>query len=144
MISKQDILKFVRHVHRRGKGIPDRRSMHPRREWLIGLSVFLAVTGVGAVVSMITFEHFKNIDKRTYTADLAIPIYNEARAKTVLEDFAARRLKYDALIDSIEVASLEAASFTVATTTGSTTVEFIDETVSVSGTSTSFESMFEE
>ena len=127
MISKNDILKFVRHVHRRGRGIPDRRSMHPRREWLIGLFIFLLVTGVGAVISMVTFENYKNIDKRSYTADLATPVYNEARAKTVLNDFSLRKQNYTALINGIEVAEPEVIP--VATTTmSSTTVESLSVT----------------
>ncbi len=126
MISKNDILKFVRHVHRRGQGIPDRRAMHPRREWLIGLFIFLAVTGVGAILSMMTFENYKNIDKHVYAVDLATPVYNEVRTKTVLSDFSSRKHSYSAYINGIEVVRPEVAQ--TATTTSSTTVGFEDGT----------------
>lgn len=146
MISKHDILKFIRHVHRRGQGIPDRRSIHPRREWLIGLSVFLIVTGVGAVLSMITFENYKNIDKRAYEAELALPTYNEARANTVLSDFAARKQRYSTLIGAIQVINLPAEAV-VATTTSSTTVPILEEIIGEIATTTAAttsDSIFEE
>lgn len=132
MISKNDILKFVRHVHRRGQGVPDRRPIHPRREWLTGLTLFLIATGTGALFSMITFEQYKTIDTRTYTADIAIPVYNEARARTVLEDFAARKDVYRALTSGVDVVSPEPVppeDVTTSTTTTETIVPVSEEVI---------------
>ena len=139
MISKHDILNFVKHVHRRDRGIPDRRAMHPRREWLIGLLVFLIVTAGGVAYSMATFETYKNIDQRTYTVNVSIPQYNEVRAEAVLTYFAERQAHYQELVDQIE--SVPAAlSEQIATTSSSTATTLTTESVSVPESTTTLNS----
>lgn len=96
MIKKSDILKFIKHVHRKSSGLPDRRLMHPRREWLIGLGIFFIVVVIGAVISIGSFETYKNIDQRDYKVDVTVPTYNQKLANTVLTDYAERQFEYDA------------------------------------------------
>jgi len=130
MANKNNILDFVTNVHKKGQGIPNRRPMHPRRDWFIGLCLFVAVTAVGAGMSMHFFEKYKSVDQRTYTVEVNVPEYNRTLAKTVLAYFDERKWVYAMQAGEIETAiilatQLEVASSTAASAT--TTGALLDE-----------------
>lgn len=101
MISKNEILKFVKEVHHRGKGVPDRRPMHASREWFFGISIFISIIAVGIFVSLEEFQIYKTIDQRTYTVDIQIPSYNQPLAQTVLSDFGTKKMQYEKLTQAV-------------------------------------------
>jgi len=117
MENKNNILDFVTHVHKKGQGVPNRRPMHPRRDWLIGLSMFVAVTAVGAVMSMNFFEVYKSVDRRTYTVEVNVPEYNRTLAKTVLTYFDERKVTYALQAGEIETAIMLATELDAASST---------------------------
>ena len=61
MIEKNDILKMVHHITKRSRGIPDKRLMHPVREWLIGLVCVVVVLAVGVMYSTRLFTMFSDV-----------------------------------------------------------------------------------
>jgi len=127
MMNKGNILQFIQHVHKKGRGIPDRRPMHPHREWLTGLLLFAIVTALGTGVGIWSFETYKNIDKKTYTVDVTIPEYNEKLAQTVLTYYGQRKQNYQTAVGQIEPIVI------VATTTASTSGAFTTATGTVEG-----------
>jgi hypothetical protein len=151
MISKNDILNFVKHVHRKGQGVPDRNPMHPHREWFIGLLLFVLLTLVGMVMSIRAFETYKNIGTKAYEVDVVVPSYNQTLARTALQLYVDRDAAYAQLINEVplpqntevEVPSTTASSTpgTTASTTASSTaevVEILPETPADSSTSETF------
>lgn len=91
MIDKKTILKIAEHVFKRGQGFYDKRMMHPTREWISGLFVFMIVVGLGAIQSGHTFLSYQNIQTEEGTFQEAIPKYNQALAKTVLDMYTKRQ-----------------------------------------------------
>lgn len=126
MIDKNTILKFVKHVHKRGQGVSDRRLLHPQRDWLIGVGVFVVAFGAATVASIHVFGLYKNIDQQIYEVNKELPKYQEVAVTTVLETFAKRELYFDALVagiqPKIEVVE-EVASTTDVVTDGQESVE---------------------
>lgn len=116
MIDTKDILKFVKHVHRRGQGVPDRRLLHPQREWLTGLSVSLVAILAGTVFSVYWFNTYQNIDSRTYTVSLSVPEYKRTVAQNVLNRFEERSAQYrqlrSTLSETTPTGALEVATGT--------------------------------
>lgn len=102
MIDKHTILKFVKHVHRRGQGVADRRLLHPQRDWVIGLGVFVLSFAVAAVFSVYLFSTYKNIDQLTYEVDKELPTYQASAVGNVLETFSRREIYFDAIVDGIQ------------------------------------------
>lgn len=100
-MNKTDILKFVRHVYKRGQGIPDRRLIHSRREWLIGVAVFMVITSIGAVWSVHTFQRFSTLDQKTYQVPQTVPDYNAKVVSSVLEQLSEREQAYNRMISGL-------------------------------------------
>lgn len=126
MIDKNAILKFVKHVHKRGRGVADRRLLHPQREWLIGLGVFVVGFAIATLVSMYIFRTYKNIDQVTYEVDKELPVYQAELVTRVLETFAQRELYFDALVAGIQP-RIELMEETATTTASSTETALIEE-----------------
>ncbi len=101
MIDKNTILKFVKHVHKRNRGVSDRRLIHPRREWLLSFFVFLVVVITGAWFSSGSFELYKNIDSQDYEVDTPVPAYDTALAETVLLMYSEREAGYSSLVGRV-------------------------------------------
>lgn len=116
MIDKNNILKFVQHVYRRGSGIPDRRMFHPRREWLIGLMVFLVIIVVAAIWSVHSFNVYKTIDSRTYEVQKEVPTYNANQVNFVLNQFAEREGAFNVILNEIKLFTEVHVSDTASTT----------------------------
>lgn len=124
MINKSDILQLVKHIHRKDRGVPDRQPMHPRREWLIGVAVFLMVIIVGIVLSARSFENYQTIDTKVYTVDAAVPSYNQTLAGTVLSYYKERKQAYEQLVGRVTTSvSTDPAATSTATTTDATVME---------------------
>lgn len=116
MMNKVELLKLVKHVHKKGQGIPDRQAMHPRREWLTGLFIFLILVVAGAAYSIHLFESYKRIDQRTYTVDVTLPTYNQAGASTVLAYYAGRSQSYHALKEAVGFEATRVETVTASST----------------------------
>ena len=97
MINKQDILKMVHHVTKRSRGIPDKRLMHPVREWLIGLLGMVLVVVVGVIYSVHLFTTFSNVTEITHTESAISIRYNETLINEAREQFGVRSDKFNEL-----------------------------------------------
>ena len=91
MIQKKDILKMAKHVFKRGRGIPDKRLLHPRRDWTIGLVLFVTVFVSGSVIAGQSFVKNQDIQIDTTVLSEQIPEYNKALVEKTLDDFGAKR-----------------------------------------------------
>lgn len=96
---------MTRHIFRRSKGVPDKRLLHPRREWGIGLCLFTVVLFVGSGFGAQSFTQFKDVTAIEGQAELSIPRYNENQIKSVLEVYQERSDGYRALISDTALVS---------------------------------------
>lgn len=130
MISKADIIKMAKHVTRRSAGMPDRAMMHPRREWLLGLSCAFVVMGAGAAYNAFVFQHYSTIESFVTETQVHITEYRSDRTQTVLERYRERTAAYEALRAEIPAVSTSAAdTSTTSTTSGEASDTGVETTV---------------
>lgn len=94
MISKTDIIKLAQHVVRRGRGIPDRKLMHPYREWYIGIVGALVVAGLGAAYNFYLFRYYDTLEEHTTESVNDAIEYRFETAENVRERFSARAAEF--------------------------------------------------
>ena len=97
--DKTQIIKMADHVFKRSRGIPDKRLMHPRREWAIGIILFAIILIAGSAMSAQSFNRFRNIDTSNGEADITIPLYNQVLVTEVINEYSARAAEYKDLIN---------------------------------------------
>jgi len=105
-ISKTEIVKMAEHVFRRSHGVPDKRLMHPRREWIIGLLLFLTIVFAGGVLSVGMFSQYQNLDTDAGETIIEVPQYNSALVTNVIDTYKDRTEAYDSLINIHSAAPL--------------------------------------
>lgn len=97
MISKADILKMAQHVTKRGNDIPDRKLLHPNREWVIGLGIFLVLTIAGAVYNTLLFRYYLGVESTVTANALERAEYKQTLITEVLAEYGARSAAFEAL-----------------------------------------------
>ena len=75
MIDKKSIIKMASAIVRHDKGYPDRRLMHPQREWFIGLVLFAVILIAGSLFAGDIFLTYQNIELSESDSGQSIPIY---------------------------------------------------------------------
>lgn len=127
MIDKNSILKMTKQVLRRGQGYPDRRMMHPRREWAIGLILFTILVLSGAFISSQEYLKYSNLDTLRPQTQTHIVAYNELGVSNALETFRDRKRIYGVLTNKEVVIELVPDTST-STQATSTEAEVSEET----------------
>ena len=97
MIDKKSIIKMASAIVRHDKGYPDRRLMHPQREWFIGLVLFAVILIAGSLLAGDIFLTYQNIELSEGDSGQSIPIYRESSVQNSLDLYQARGEEYDAL-----------------------------------------------
>lgn len=90
MIDKADILKMVKHVTKRAGGSSDRRLLHPKREWLIGLAVSAACLIGGFIYNLNQFYYFFDIESEITPSDGKVTTYRYDVMQDLLDEFNGR------------------------------------------------------
>ncbi len=114
MMEKTDFLKMAKTVFKRGQGVPDKRLMHPKRDWGIGILIFVFVSVAGSYLSASSFSQYRNIEVSGGQSANKLPRYNEKQIESAIEDYAAKTASFSALVgDKVEVEEvIEIASST--------------------------------
>lgn len=125
MIDTKSIVAMARHVFRHTKGYPDRKMMHPNREWLIGIGILVVIVAVGGVTTTQTFLYFQSIDSLQPTNTTQLTTFKQSEADAVVRVYRSRAQMYNQLngVTATSSATTAAASVVVtqATTTATTT-----------------------
>lgn len=111
MITKKEILKMVAHVTKRGGNIPDRRLIHPDREWAIGILICFLFLVAGFAYNAQRFSYFKNIESHLLESSSGIVKYNNSDLEYVLQYYDERTVKFQQLRNGIEPIKYESISF---------------------------------
>ena len=88
---------MVTAVVRHDKGYPDRRLMHPQREWLIGLILFVTIVLMGGLFAGDIFITYQNIELSEGDSGQSIPIYRDLSVQNSLDLYQVRKKEYDVL-----------------------------------------------
>ena len=126
--DKSQIIAMAKHVFKRGSGVPDKRLMHPRREWGVGILLFAVILIVGSILSANAFSRFRNIDTDNGQASLTIPNYRSNLVFEALEEYRGKKESYQALISDTSyvppvVTDVSTTTEEVASSTEETLVE---------------------
>lgn len=97
MINKNDILKMVRHIAKRSEHIPDRKLMHPARDWFIGLSIAALMFVSSAAFAFMTFHAQSEKVNRVVPVTETVAVYKGEKARAVLELYNERINTFNAL-----------------------------------------------
>ena len=131
MIDKKQILKMAEHVFRRSSGIPDKKLMHPKREWAIGMVLFAVILVGGSILSSWSFAQYRNIDTQTGEASIQIPKYNETLIKNVLEEYKQREVIFNTYVTDTSLVPVIEVVATSSTNAESPTDDVASTTVNV-------------
>jgi len=110
MIDKKNILKMTKAVFRKSQGYPDRKLMHPQREWGIGLIIFIGVVIVGSVFAGNVFVEYQHIDVSTSESNESIPSYKKSVVQDALETYRSQTDTYTELQNQIPSFTTESTS----------------------------------
>ena len=97
MISKKDITKMVKHLMKKRSGVPDRRMMHPERDWLIGLLGVTLVFVGGAFYAGSLFIEYSKRAGAEISASSDVIKYDQKLIAKVLEQYDAMSTEFDSL-----------------------------------------------
>lgn len=119
MIDKASVLKMTKDVFRKGQGFSDRRIMHPHREWVTGLLLFIVVVITGAIFSAQVYLRYSDVNAFKSVAPTEVITYNEIAVENALQEYRNRARLHEALTSRavvFDVVPNEAATTSSTTT----------------------------
>ena len=120
MITKKDIIKMAKHVVRRDQHIPDRRLIHPERDWACIVMIFFLCAGAGVLYNAQLFDRFETLEMELTPSDSRAVSYNTERLNTAVSYYRERKVLFDAMTKDMPVYIPPAVSTSSATSTEST------------------------
>jgi hypothetical protein len=101
MIEKVDIIKMAKHVLRRDRGVPDRKIMHPVRDWLIG--ILGASTLFVFVMAYTGYTFFSGINEGSVAPDANSKVirYDQETVIETLEFYKGKAAQFEMLRNDI-------------------------------------------
>jgi hypothetical protein len=113
MINKKEITQFAKQIIHSQQGLKNRQLMHPRREWLIG------VTGaVGIFIACITwsaieyFEYETTEGQTSSQAEAIVAVYRETLVSEALAEYSQKAERLNALLGESVPVVLESGADT--------------------------------
>ncbi len=92
---------MVRHVFRRSQGLPDKRLIHPVREWTMVLGVAAIIFTLGAIYTAQLFVSHTDLDVESGTEGATPVRYNQERVADVLREYQLKQDRFDELAGSV-------------------------------------------
>lgn len=89
---------MVRHVVRRSKGLPDKRMIHPRREWGIGVILALVLLIVGVGYTSVIYKQFNEIGEDTVGQVARSVRYDAVLVEQAITHYQTQRTVFDAIL----------------------------------------------
>lgn len=90
MIDKHDIITMAHRIVRHGRGVSDRRIMHPYREWYVGLAIAFLIAIAGVTYNTQTFRYYLAIEENIVANDASAPSYRDRDVQEVIERYRER------------------------------------------------------
>ena len=97
MIDKKTIVGFLVSFSEGKKKTFSKQTLHPRREWFIGVSMFLLVLLCGGFFGVYTFLSLKDMQKNIVGTAVSIDEYRQNTAKQALELYGKKKQRFEYL-----------------------------------------------
>lgn len=101
MIDKQELQKIVKHIIKRDRGIPDKRLLHPKREWGIAVLISVVLLVCGSVWAFVQYEYFRQVGRNEFSADEKKFEYDRGDALDANEIYGKQKRLFEQLIGEI-------------------------------------------
>lgn len=98
MISKKDILNMVRNVAHRSNGGAEKKTLHPRREWFVGICLFTVISVAGGILDARNFTEYDGLESTIENTTPPITTYNASTAANAKEIYLKRTASFEALV----------------------------------------------
>lgn len=123
MISKKDIIAMAKRVTHVSRGYKARKTIEPKREWMIGIVLFLVIAVTGSIFNAANHNYYNQIKDNVVENEVPIKNYQATEATTALENYQAREAEFDRLASDVPAQPAPVATSTAPTTTE----ELVDE-----------------
>ncbi len=121
-MANKDILNTFKNALHSKEGSFDKRTMHPVRDWFIGLFIFVSILVLGGIQSALVFVDYRNIEIGAGNAETSDGVsYNGSLVHLALEAYRAKALQYK-LPETITLPQTPEVSPVVATSTATSSV----------------------
>lgn len=129
MINTKNILNMVKHVARNENALPDKRIMHPEREWFIGITGVLIGIIVGSIFAYLVFHSYSLLTTQEIVVTETVVPYKAVLVEKALTLYLEKRSVYNNLIDVTvpQLQEIEAGSSAASTTATTTPIEIPTE-----------------
>ena len=91
MTNKKTIVSFILRFTTSGKKTFAKQTVHPKREWFIGVCLFLCVVSTGGVFSYFTSIRYKNLDAVTIGEFKDVATYKKNTVEKALMLYAQKK-----------------------------------------------------
>ena len=91
---------MAKGVTRRSRGYSDRRVIHPKREWFIGIGIFVLITAIGAFWNIEEYMYYNTIESRAVGESVKPRAYQGEKVEEALQLFTQKQETFDALTNS--------------------------------------------
>lgn len=100
-MKNKNIILSVLHFFTKRNNQYDKRVIHPTREWLLGLAIFLALVAIGGIFCLQTFLFYSNLNTDGVESKDSVPVYNGALVHTALEIYTQRKNDFMSLRENV-------------------------------------------
>ncbi len=97
MIEKNDIIKITKHLIKKSSGIPDRRIMHPARDWFVGLGVSAVIFILSLMYAGYQFITISEQTDRIISVESSVVRYNQKGVQDAIEYYKNKEDKFNRL-----------------------------------------------
>ena len=91
MINKKTIISLIASIVHGKKRTIIKTTIHPKREWFIGLALFIVIVFFGGVLSIANFKRFADIHLSLTASSQSVDSYKENTVKKALEIYAEKQ-----------------------------------------------------
>lgn len=97
MISKNDILEAVRILHKKTRGIPDKKMFHADRDWAIGFFGMVLFVVIGVMYAGFQFVSYSKVIETETVVNHTNVKYNQQEIQEVLEFYIQKQKTFNIL-----------------------------------------------
>ena len=123
MIDKKGIIAMARQVAKRSRGYKERKSIDPRREWFLGIGLFLVIAIVGGIFNARNYVYFTNIEKTVVEKPIITQNYQANQVQTALEIYSNKASEFNRLASDVPAPLLILGSNSATTSTSTVDIK---------------------
>lgn len=126
MIDKKTIATLLSKLTHGQRKVSAKQTIHPKREWFIGLALFVLVTLFGGLLSVYNFTRFSDIHLTLKASTQTVVSYKEQTVKKALSVFGEKKKNFEVLTRgarAVEVSKVPEVTESIATEVASSTLD---------------------